>query len=70
MTNKGNKTKEKDRLIYKLNLSIEFIASFYIIGLKCHHLTYKVCFARLSNRVTIALKLLYCSEYLIKVPMM
>ena len=65
MMRKGNNINEYDRLIYKLNLSIEFIASFYIIGLKCHHLTYKVCFARFSNRVTIALKLLCCIEYLI-----
>ena len=68
---KGNNIKEYDRLIYQLNLSIEFIPSFYIIGLKCHHLTYKVCFAiRLSNRVTIAFKFLYCIEYLIKVLVM
>ena len=42
-------------LEFRLNSSIEFIASVYTIGLKCHRLIYKVCFACFSNRVTIAL---------------
>ena len=46
---------EYDRITYKLNFIIEFIASVYTIGLKCHPLIYKVCFACFPNRVTIAL---------------
>ena len=48
-------TEYYDRLTYKLNLTIEFIVCVFTIGLKCHHLIYKVCFACFSNRVTIAL---------------
>ena len=46
---------EYDRLKSKLNLTIEFIASVYTIGFKCHRLIYKVGFACFSDTVTVVM---------------
>ena len=52
-------TTEYDRLKSKLNLIIEFIASVYTIGFKCHRLICKVGFACFSDRVTVVVE--FCS---------